>query len=78
MIEFFINAKSHFYCSRELSVFGLKKNPVREQDFFCFLCITISGILENPYVKLMSTRLVHRELKFIYRSDSSDRTYVYS
>ena len=40
--------------------------------------ITISGTLGNPYVNLMSTRLVYRELKFIYRSDRSDRTYVYN
>ena len=32
----------------------------------------------NPYVKLISTRLVHREFEFIYQSNRSDCTYVYS
>ena len=36
------------------------------------------GEFGNPYVKLMSTSLEHRELEFIYRSDRSNRTYVYS
>ena len=34
LLTFFINAKFHFYCSRELSVIGIKKNPVRKHDWF--------------------------------------------
>ena len=34
LINFFENAKFHFYCSRELSVFGLENKSVRKQDWF--------------------------------------------
>ena len=42
------------------------------------LSITISVNLENPYVKLMPTRLLTRRLKFIYRYNQSDHTYIYN
>ena len=61
------------------------KLPPVGEEYLCFQvnskshhAIATSGNSENPYVKLMSTRLVHRELGFIYRYDRSDLTYVYS
>ena len=53
------------------------KLPTTQIDMAA-LSITISGNLENPDVKLISTRLLTRRLKFIYRSDRSDRAYVYT
>ena len=69
LLAFFINAKSHFYCSRELLVFGLEKKSVRKQDlFFAFyvykkFCKTIDFCI---WMKITMTTISKRQGARLY------------
>ena len=50
LLAFFINTKFRFYCSRELSVFGIENKTIRKQDWFFAFCVYKNVLQKNCFL----------------------------